>query len=189
MINSINISFFALTALLMPVYVGADIYGGETFDYTVEVEVTINRPAKEVWAHVINNAWVITHRMERFSGEPNQEGEIWKVTPMGIFNLAEKDRPAASYHYGKTIKIVPEKQFVLKGYPIKGGSYGSFEFIDFGDIRLSENNGKTTVTFNGYVSFKEGIMTQENFEKMAKGSQKTMEVNYLELKKLAESNE
>jgi hypothetical protein len=112
-----------------------------------EVEVIIDRPASQVWTPLLDDTlWVTTHGIQAVSGELGSVGFITRVSSK-TENLVAA--PPPHYHYCKLIKLVPEKQYVLKSYSEKGGSYGA-QMTGFDDTRLVAMGDRTKVIFNIY---------------------------------------
>jgi hypothetical protein len=123
-----------------------DIFNGH-----YEVQVTIDSPVAEVWKQFINlGSWVTSHVIEQVSGAANTVGSVTRVS---YKKAAEQQLPQPHHHYCKVVKAVPEKQYLLKTYSEKGGSYG-MEMVAFDDTRFDVIDGKTRVTFNIYVQRK-----------------------------------
>ena len=61
--------------------------------------------------------------------------------------------PPPDHHYCKIIKLVPERQYVLKTYSETGGSYG-WDIVAFDDARFFSIGQKTKVIFNLYIQIK-----------------------------------
>lgn len=120
-----------------------------------KVEITIDRPVREVWNQFLDlSSWIVTHDIVEVSGARGTLNTITRVTPRG------KDHSAPAYHYCKIIKVVPERQYLLKGYAEKGGSYGGLYFSSFDDTLFFPMDGKTKVTFELFSEVRgEPIMT------------------------------
>jgi len=187
--NYAKISLLFLSVSIFPQHIHAAIDGKTALEWNLYYQITIDRPAKEVWKSLINlDTWIITHHLERFSGERNQKGEIWKVTPVGYLDIPENERPPRSYHYGESINVEPGRHFLQKGFAPEGSYDGKLEAIDFVDFRLKENHGKTTITLNGVGVVKPTpTLSQVEADQMSKGSLGTMIINLKNLKKMVEN--
>jgi uncharacterized protein YndB with AHSA1/START domain len=105
-------------------------------------EVTIDRPAEEVWA-ILNDQSLEATRLwnptvegiDYISGERGQEGEVVVVG---------KDTGQTPF-FMRTIRIVPNRQRVLRIDQVDGKMCG------YVDHSLYEHDGRTTVVYNGYL--------------------------------------
>jgi len=187
--NYIRLLFISLCVSITTQYASADIDGKTALEWTLYYEITINRPADEVWNDLINlDTWIITHHLERFSGEKNKKGEIWKVTPAGYLDIPESERPPRSFHFGESIRVEPGQHFLQKGFAPEGSYNGALEAIDFVDFRLKEKHGKTTITLNGVGVVKPTpTLSQVEADQMSQGSLGSMIVNLKNLKKIVEN--
>src|SRR5580700_1333959 len=87
-----------------------------------EVEVVIDRPIAQVWKQYIDTAsWVTTHDIENIHGEPGTVGSVTRVT---FKRAKELGMPPPHFHYCRLIKVIPEKQWLLKTYAGPGGTNG-----------------------------------------------------------------
>jgi hypothetical protein len=149
-----------------------------------EVEVLINRPVGQVWKQFLDvSSWVISHDIENASGVPGTLGSITRVSPK---NAKEQRLPPAPYHYCKIIKLVPERQYVLKTYPEKGGSYGMHS-ISFDDTRFVAIDGKTKVTFSIFFEVKSEAVAKDPAAINVDASREGMVKNLNKLKQIVES--
>ena len=165
----------------------ADINVETAPDFHTYYEVVIDSPPEKVWPYLINmDRWILSHKVERFSGEPHTKGYVMKFTPNGYLALPEKDRPARANHFGRAIRYVPNQNFMHTGYSYKEGSYGNFIFKDYVDFRLRPQNGKTLLVLNG-MGVVGGGMSQEEVDKVSASSSAAMQKNLLNLKKVVES--
>jgi uncharacterized protein YndB with AHSA1/START domain len=110
-----------------------------------EVEVFIEQPVGKVWAQFLDmESWVITHNIEEITEARRTVGAITRVAFRGAKELGY---PPAHHHYCKIIKMVPERQYVLKTYSEKGGSYGA-SVVGFDDARFFAVDGGTRIRFS-----------------------------------------
>ena len=166
----------------------ADINVETAPDFHTFQEVLIDASPQEVWPYLIDmDSWIITHKVESYSGEPHTKGYVMKFTPNGYLSMPEKDRPANANHFGRAIRYDQYKNFQHTGYSYKGGSYGNFIFKDYVDFRLREQDGKTLLILNG-MGLVGGGMTQEEVDKISASSSAAMRDNLLHLKKLVEQS-
>jgi uncharacterized protein YndB with AHSA1/START domain len=109
------------------------------YDSAVRTEVTINRPAAEVWPILVDLAsWKDSiGSLDHVSGEPGAEGELKFMTPAG--------GTAEDGFFIKTVLLVPPKQFVIKVFP-KDDS-----FLCFADFTLTEEGGITHIVYDVYT--------------------------------------
>jgi hypothetical protein len=116
-----------------------------------EVEVLIDRPVGEVWKSFLDiGSWVTSHGIEEVSGA---RGTVGSITRVSFKKAKELGLPLPHYHYCKIIQLVPERQYVLKTYSEKGGSYGR-QMTTFDDTRFVAIDGATKLTFNIYIERK-----------------------------------
>jgi hypothetical protein len=132
----------------------ADVYTGSH-----ELEVFIERPVADVWKQFLDvGSWVTSHLIEEISEPRRTLGAITRVS-------GADDDPSqfegAPYHYCKIVKLVPERQYLLKTYSEEGpgGSYG-MEIVAFDDARFIDVDGSTRVVFNLYAHFKGEIIAR-----------------------------
>jgi len=118
--------------------------------------ITLNRTAKEVWPYVLNyTLWQDFSHAEHISGEEGGEGEVV------LLKKEEKGLEEFPPYYGRTLKIVPEKQFVWKTYPRKLDD-DTMDFSGIVDFRLKEVDGKTIFSYYFYYEFiAKGLSEQE----------------------------
>ena len=118
------------------------------FDSVVRTEITIDRPADEVWPVLIDMAsWKDSiGSLDHVSGEPGAEGELKFMTPSG--GTAEQG------FFIQMVRLAPPNQFVMKIFP-KDDS-----FLCFADFTLTEEEGVTHIVYDVY--------TQDRFEGMTK---------------------
>ena len=123
------------------------------FDSVVRTEVTINRPAAEVWPTLVDlPSWKdCIGSLERVSGEPGAEGELKFMTPAG--GTAEQG------FFIQTVRLAPPRQFVIKVFP-KDDS-----FFCFADFTLTEDEGVTHIIYDVY--------TEDRFEGFVPGDGRT----------------
>jgi hypothetical protein len=117
-----------------------------------EVEVVIHRPVAQVWHQFLDiGSWVTSHDIEEVHGERDSVGSITRCSSKAAKQLGV---PPPHYHYCKIIKLVPERQYVLKSYAEKGGSYGMQAITGFDDTRFIEMGNKTKVVFNIFAAMR-----------------------------------
>lgn len=116
-----------------------------------EVEVLIDRPVAQVWKQFLNmGSWVTSHVIEEIYGARGTVGSITRVSFKGA---NQEGYPAPHHHYCKIIKVVPERQYVLKTYSEKGGSYG-VHITAFDDAHFVAKDGGTILTFSFFGEFR-----------------------------------
>jgi hypothetical protein len=117
----------------------------------LELEIVIDRPVAQVWRQWLDiGSWVTSHNIENVHGTPGTVGSITRPS----FKMApERGMPLPHHHYCKIIKLDPERQYVLKTYSEKGGSYG-MQIVGFDDARFIAVDGKTKITFRFFGELK-----------------------------------
>jgi len=149
------------------------------------LEIVIDRPVSQVWKQFLHiPSWVSSHRIETVYGEPGTVGSITRVS----FNkAAEAGFPPPHYHYCKFIKVIPERQWLLKTYAEKGGSYGGMEFHTFDDGRvIALSDHRTKVTFNAFSEIRAESIARDPNSINLETSREGMQVNLENLKRLLE---
>jgi hypothetical protein len=148
-----------------------------------EVQVVIERPVTQVWNQFLDlRSWITSHDIELVSGTWGTVGSITRVSPK---NSKDLNLPPAPYHYCKITELVPERQYVLKTYPEKGGSYG-MQFTAFDYTRFVTTPDGTLVTFNIFSEFRSETLTQAAVDADMDGSREGMLANLKNLKHLVE---
>src|SRR5688572_18345564 len=95
-----------------------------------EVEIVMDRPVAQVWRQFLDiGSWVTSHDIELVAGSRDAVGAITRVS---FRKAKEVGMPEPHHHYCKITKLIPERQYVLKTYAEKGGSYG-WEIVAFDD--------------------------------------------------------
>jgi hypothetical protein len=158
-----------------------DIYNG-----MYDLEVIIDRPVKEVWDKFVEmGSWVTNYDIEVVSGVGGAVGSITRVSPK---NAKELNIPPAPYHLCKIVKLVPERQYVLKTTSAKGGSYGGIEAVGFDDARFIDVGGKTKITFNLYSQMRTEAAAKDPavMDKLFADSRAGMLENLNNLKRMVE---
>src|SRR6266702_1276 len=123
-----------------------------------ELEVLIDRPVEEVWPQFIDiPSWVTSHDIETVYGTP---GTVGSITRVSFKKAKEQGFPLAHHHYCKLIKVVPERQWILKTYPERGGSYG-MQMTGFDDGRLVAIDGKTKAIFNVFIEIRSEAVAKD----------------------------
>jgi len=156
------------------------------YNWTQEIEFLINRPVAQVWKQHLNlQTWVITHRQEWVSGSPDKIGSVVRTSSKVAI---ESGMPTPNYHYCKIIKLVPERQYVLKTFTEEGGSYG-WEGIAFDDTRFIELEGKTKLIFNIYGAIRTDATVKDpaSLERAMENSRNGVLENFENLKRILES--
>ena len=131
-----------------------------TSDWAIHTETTIDRPIKDVWPIFVDlKKWYREYSLEVIAGEPYRDGvglrEGQEIIVIPLYQLPiPESAPESSKSLRllqTNIKVVPEKEIVLKLTPIdKGGAWGMVDFVSFYVWRLSENDNKTTITVDSY---------------------------------------
>jgi hypothetical protein len=154
---------------------GPGVYNGH-----MEVEVVIDRPVSEVWPRFLDfPSWMTSHQIEEVYGSRS----VGSITRVFTRNAKEWGLPTPHYHYCKIIKLITEKQYLLKSYSEKGGSYG-LQMVGFDDARLSSVGGRTLVTFNFFAQVIAKDVSGMNVENSRPG----MLTNLENLKRMVERN-
>ncbi len=104
---------------------------------SISYKMTINRPAREVWPHMLNyREWNPDHlgaSIERLAGEADSQGEM----------ILEYKKTAAGYQEPiliETVRLVPPETVVWAIYDPKLGAANGIWFVDF---TLTEVEGRT----------------------------------------------
>lgn len=157
----------------------ATVYNGH-----FEIEILIARPVAQVWRQFLDlPAWVTSHRIENASGTPHAVGSITRVTDK---TAQELGYAPPYYHYCKIMKLIPERQYVLKTYSEKGGSYG-MQMTCFDDSRFTAIDGKTKITFNLFAEIRGDFVAKDPAAMNLDDSLVGMTSNLNNLKRIAES--
>lgn len=131
-------------------------------DLIMSHEFTIDRPAKEVWPHMINlGGWMPTHKLVTVEGNSGEVGETIKVYS------SEK-----AYFHLKTIKMEPCKSVVMKMMPLDDNECALIEndadlfknVLGIESYRLVEFDGATKLMFQGVGLFKSSERTQAELD-------------------------
>ena len=144
-------------------------------DSTYHVEITIERPAKEIWPFFVNmRSWIKNYKFETIEGEVNKEGEVIKLTP--LYDHASFKNPNKAthknYYFRKNILIVPLKKIVFKVYPDDdGGAFGMNDFIVYYTLMLVENSGVTTLTVDRVVEIEIPVLNDNEVKELKEQSQ------------------
>jgi hypothetical protein len=129
---------------------------GATFDLVLRSEITINRPAKDVWPHFLDmDVWMTDNTFQDIEGKRGEEGQLRLVTP-------KESGPYASY-YIKTVRARPFEQYVLKVIPQLGDDY-----LGFADFSFTEQHGKTHLIYDIYVELHLANMSEEQFREFSR---------------------
>jgi hypothetical protein len=117
----------------------------------LDLEVLINRPVEQVWRQWLDfGSWVTSHDIEEIS---EAKRTIGAITRASFRRAKEVGYPLPHYHYCKIIKLVPERQYVLKTYSEKGGSYG-MQMTGFDEGRFISVDGTTKVIYRFVGEYK-----------------------------------
>jgi hypothetical protein len=158
----------------------SSVYNG-----VLNLEITIARSAAEIWPRFLKiGSWVVSHRIEELSSPGRAIGAVTRVSPVAV-NL--DGYPPPHYHYCKIIKLIPERQYVLKTYSELGGSYGDVQMTAFDDTRfIPVDDTHTKVTFDFYAEFKSATLTDDPGAMDVEGSRQGMMNNLENLKRMVE---
>jgi hypothetical protein len=158
------------------------VYNGQ-----YEVEVVIDRSVSEVWKQYLHiGSWVTSHDIEDAYGTP---GTVGSITRVSFRRAKELGYPPAHYHFCKITKLVPERQYLLKTYSARGGSYGA-QMTGFDDARFIDLDGKTKVTFNLIIEMKSEAVAKDpaSMDLVMANSREGMLRNLNNLKRIVESH-
>jgi hypothetical protein len=149
-----------------------------------EVEIVIDRPVAKVWkSFLAMGSWVTSHGIENVQGVP---GSVGSITRVSYRKAAEAGMAAPHHHFCKIISLVPERQYVLKTYSEKGGSYG-FDIVAFDDGHFTDLGGKTKVVWNVYVEMAGEAVARNPSAMNLEDSREGMLANLKNLKRQVES--
>jgi len=150
-----------------------------------ELEVLIDRPVAQVWKQFVDlGSWVTSHDIENAYGAPGTVGSITRVSSKKAIELG---LPPPHYHYCKIIKLLPERQCVLKTYTEQEGAYG-MKMLAFDDTRFLILNGKTKLIFNLFAEVRSEAVAQDPAAMNLDGSREGMLGNLNNLKRIVESH-
>lgn len=149
MILRAGISSVVIAGLMLSPAAAGDEGQVTKFDSVVRTEITIDRPADEVWPVLIDMAsWKDSiGSLDHVSGEPGAEGELKFMTPSG--GTAEQG------FFIQMVRLAPPNQFVMKIFP-KDDS-----FLCFADFTLTEEEGVTHIVYDVYTEDRFEGMTEE----------------------------
>jgi len=149
MIFRAGISSVVIAGLMLSPAAAGDEDQVYTFDSIVRTEITIERPAAEVWPTLVDlPSWKDSiGSLEHVSGEPGAEGELKYMTPTG--GNAEQG------FFIQTVRLAPPRQYVMKIFP-KDDS-----FLCFADFTLTEEEGVTHIVYDVYTEDRFEGMTEE----------------------------
>jgi len=149
-----------------------------------ELEILIERPVELVWKRFVDiGSWITSHDIENVYGTPGAVGSIMRVSGTAP---EEQEMPRPHYHYCKIIKLVPERQYVLKTYSERGGSYG-MEIAAFDDTRFVGAEDGTKLIFNLYAEIRAEAVAREPTRMNLDDSKEGMLKNLKNLKRIVES--
>jgi len=155
------------------------------FNGHYEVEILIDRPVAHVWRQFLDvGSWVSSHDIDTVCGAQDSVGSITRVA----FKKAQGlEMPLPHYHFCKIIKLVPERQYVLKTFSEKGGSYG-WQITAFDDTRFIEIDGRTKMIFNIFAEIRAESVAKDptpmNLDESREGTLR----NFNNLKRIVESS-
>jgi uncharacterized protein YndB with AHSA1/START domain len=152
---------------------------------TFEVEITIDRPVAEVWRQYVDAAsWISTHEIEFVTGAPGIEGSIRRIA---FRKAKELGMAPPHHHYGKLIKVIPERQQLVKTYAEKEGAYG-MQMLCFDDARFESVGGGTRVIFNTFAEIKSADVAKDPAAYSLDASRNGMLANLTNLKRMLEGH-
>jgi hypothetical protein len=147
-----------------------------------ELEIFIDKPVSEVWNQYLDlSSWVTSHDVKEVSNEKREVGMIMRIT---FKQAGAMGYPPPHHHYCKIIKMIPERQYVLKTYSEEGGSYG-MRISAFDDARFYAEGTGTRVIFAYFGEHK--AMRSRQVSVDMKVSDEGMLSNLKNLKKILES--
>ena len=150
-----------------------------------ELEILIARPVTEVWAQWIDlGSWISSHNIEEISEARRIVGAITRVSPKVPHVLGDE---TAYYHFCKIIKMVPARQYLVKTYSEKGGSYG-VRMMGFDDTRFFAVGDTTRIVFNFFGQSKGTDIADEPGVMNLEGSCVGMLRNLENLKRIVEGH-
>ena len=153
-------------------------------------EVLIESKAKEVWLYLLKSQsdWMTALCMETIEGNMHEEGELKRVT---LLDLGEE----AEAFYFKTLKIIPDQQFIYKAFtdgPLKKGIYDGYELSGYEMLTLVQCNRQTKVIFNALLGMRHKKMNQEQLRQWSEqgciASENMWNENLRRLKSLVEGS-
>lgn len=158
-------------------------------DVSAHFSINIDRPAKEVWPHLIKfESWMEDFSWTHVSGKPNTEGEVLHLHHESI---PSKDRSESNALIVKAVNIIPMR---LSHHinPLLVTPDGSLHF-GTNILTLHEKNGKTKVDFYANKSLKTSSKTEgevrSSLEAFSKSAAKRWQEVYLpRLKSLVEAS-
>jgi hypothetical protein len=155
-----------------------------TYNGHFEVDIVIDRPVKQVWKHFLNiGSWVTSHDIETIHGTPHTVGSITRVS---FKKAKEFELPPAHHHYCKMIHLISERQWLLKTYSEKGGSYG-MQMMGFDDGRVVDLGDKTKAIFGVFLEIKSEAVAKDPTGINLDVSRDGMIQNLANLKRMVES--
>lgn len=151
---------------------------------TFEVDILVDRPVAEVWRQYVDAAsWISTHDIEFVAGGPGIEGSIRRIA---FKKAKELGMPLPHHHYGKLVKVIPERQQLVKTYAEKEGAYG-MQMLCFDDARFAVVGSQTRITFNTYAEIKSADVAKDPAAYNLDASRVGMLANLTNLKRILES--
>lgn len=159
-----------------------------------EIELVIDAPVSKVWDQFVDiGSWVTSHRIEEVGDLRRTLGAVTRVSPreevVDELGVGDSAIPLPHHHYCRIIKFVPERQYVLKTYAERGGSYGFEEFLAFDDSRFYAVDGATRATFTLYAHMKGEFVASDpaGMDRSMQTSRAGMVSNLENLKRIAEA--
>jgi uncharacterized protein YndB with AHSA1/START domain len=147
------------------------------WDYSVIMELTIDRPAKEVWSYFIGekkNIWTRSS-YTTVAGEVGQLGEIY----------THAHRAHGNQGFYEAIKVVPEQQLVLKiTYRENEDDEPTLAGYDF--FSLKEVAGHTTLFFQQAFALP---VDQKDFDRASEEQDKKIVDIFQNLKRAVENRQ
>jgi hypothetical protein len=122
--------------------------GTRIWDYSVIMQVTIDRPVKKVWPYLFGDKEKLWTKVDykRVAGEPGRVGDLYMQE-----YPATPAYPGGQLFY-EAIKVTPEKQIVLK-ITRKENDKDESRLIGYDFETLNEVAGHTTVVLQQAAAF------------------------------------
>lgn len=159
----------------------AGVATGKRLDLILRSEITIDRPAKEVWPHFLNmEAWMAGMRLQHIDGPNGEVGEVRLVTS------TNREKPENDY-FIQTVRVTPLEQYVVKVVPKRREQYAGYA-----DFSFTETDGKTRLIYDIYVDRPASPMSEEELRKLRDeehaNGYKSVDINNRNLKALVEKH-
>ena len=122
--------------------------GKAMWDYSGMVEVTIDRPARDVWPFFFGtkkDMWTEAN-YKTVAGQSGQVGEVYVMAYQGasVPQLGDQAAPPRAQLAFEAIKVNPEKQLVLK-ITFKEHENAAWKLCGYDFVTVKEVSGGTTV--------------------------------------------